>query len=76
MRSSPHANNKKNKNDIYVLGKDFAKGINDATIYAERVYSINFTGSNKTICLSLHYNGGNSYLFVNCTEILNQSKRF
>ena len=23
----------------------------------------------KKLCLSLHYNGANSYLFVNCTEI-------
>ena len=33
------------------------------------MYSINFTKSNKIFCLSLHYNGANSYLFVNGTEI-------
>ena len=33
------------------------------------MYSINFTEKNKTFCLSLHYNGANSYLFVNGTEI-------
>ena len=33
------------------------------------MYSINFTVTNKTFCLSLHYNGANSYLFVNGTEI-------
>ena len=33
------------------------------------MYSINFTENNKKFCLSLHYNGANSYLFVNCTEI-------
>ena len=27
--------------------------------------SINFTEKNKMFCLSLHYNGANSYLFVN-----------
>ena len=32
------------------------------------MYSIDFTLTNKTICLSLHYNGANSYLFVNGTE--------
>ena len=32
------------------------------------MYSINFTVTNKTFCLSLHYNGANSYLFVNGTE--------
>ena len=30
--------------------------------------SINFTVTKKTFCLSLHYNGANSYLFVNGTE--------
>ena len=33
------------------------------------MYSINFTVTKKKYCLSLHYNGANSYLFVNCTEI-------
>ena len=33
------------------------------------MYSINFTVARKKFCLSLHYNGANSYLFVNGTEI-------
>ena len=33
------------------------------------MYSIIFTENNKKICLSLRYNGANSYLFVNGTEI-------
>ena len=33
------------------------------------MYSINFTVTKKLFCLSLHYNGANSYLFVNGTEI-------
>ena len=33
------------------------------------MYSINFTVTKTKCCLSLHYNGGNSYLFVNGTEI-------
>ena len=33
------------------------------------MYSINFTENNKRFVLSLHYNGDNSYLFVNGTEI-------
>ena len=32
------------------------------------MYSINFTVTNKKFCLSLHYNGTNSYLFANGTE--------
>ena len=34
------------------------------------MYSINFTVTEKKCCLSLHYNGANSYLFVNGTEII------
>ena len=67
LSSSSHANNK--KNNFLVLGKDFVQGINGTTIYAEKMYSIVFTEKNKKICLSLHYNGANSYLFVNGTEI-------
>ena len=33
------------------------------------MYSINFTVTKKIFCLSLHYNGANSYLFVNGAEI-------
>ena len=36
---------------------------------AEKMYSINFTVTKKNFCLRLHYNGANSYLFVNGTEI-------
>ena len=32
------------------------------------MHSINFTEHNEKIWLSLHYNGGNSYLFVNGKE--------
>ena len=56
------------KKNILVLGKDFVQGINGTTIYAEKMYSINFTENNKKFCLSLHYNGDNSYLIVNSTE--------
>ena len=56
-------------NNILVLGKDFVQGINGTTIYAEKLYSVNFTKNSKKFCLSLYYNGANSYLFVNGTEI-------
>ena len=32
--------------------------------------SINFTVTKKRFCLSLHYNGANSYLFVNGKEVI------
>ena len=67
MSSSAHANNK--RKNILVLGKDFTQGLDHKTIYARKLYSINFTKTNTKFCYSLHYNGSNSYLFVNCTEI-------
>ena len=66
MSSSSHAINKK---DIFVLGKDFVQGVNGTTIYAEKLYSINFTENNQKFCLSLHYKGANSYFFVNGTKV-------
>ena len=65
MSSSVHANSK--TKNILVLGKDFVQGLENTAIYAEKLYSINFTENNKKFCLSLHYNGDNSYLFVNGT---------
>ena len=58
-----HSNNK--ANNIYVMGKGFVQGINDTTLYAEKVYSQNFPQPNKKFVLSLHYNDDNSYLFIN-----------
>ena len=67
MSSSPHIDNK--KKDILIHGKDPTKGL-EHKLTVEKLYSINFTESNKKFCLSLHYNGTNSYLFVNGTEII------
>ena len=33
------------------------------------MYSPNFTIANETFCLSLNYNGDDSYLFVNGKEV-------
>ena len=33
------------------------------------MYSVNFIVTNKKFCLSLHYNGANSYLVANGTDI-------
>ena len=38
-------------------------------INCRKMYSINFAVTKKKLCLSLHYNGVNSYLFANGTEI-------
>ena len=56
------------KKDILLLGKGSIQGI-EHTLTAEKIYSINFTVTKKKFCLILHYNGANSYLFVNGAEI-------
>ena len=52
-------------NHIYPMGTGLTQGINDTTIYAEKNFYRNFTDFGKKFVLSLHYNGDNSYLFVN-----------
>ena len=66
MGSYVHVDNKKKY--ILILGKGPTQ-ILEHTLTAEKMYSINFTEHNKKFCLSLHYNGANSYLFVNGKEI-------
>ena len=66
MSSSPHIDNK--KEDILALGKGPTQGL-EHTLTAEKMYSINFTVTKKKLCLYFHYNGANSYLFVNGIEI-------
>ena len=51
-----------------IFGKGPTQGL-EYTLSAEKMYSINFTDHNKKFCLSLHYNGANSYLFVKSKEI-------
>ena len=63
MSFSVHATNR--TNHIYLMGTGLTQGINDTTIYAEKYFYRNFTDFGKIFVLSLHYNGNNSYLFVN-----------
>ena len=56
------------KKDILILGIGPTQGLEN-TLAAEKMYSINFTNTNEKFCISLHYNGAKSYLFVNGTEI-------
>ena len=66
MSFSAHFDDK--KKDILVLQKGPTQGF-EHTLTAEKTYSINFTVTKKKFCLSSHYNGASSYLFVNGTEI-------
>ena len=51
-----------------ILGKGPTQGL-EHILTAGKMYSINFTVSKNKFCLSLHFNGANSYLFVNSKEI-------
>ena len=68
MRLPIHIDNK--RKDILILGKGPTQGLGEHSLTAEKMYSINFTGNGDKNCLSLHYNGANSYLFVNGIEII------
>ena len=66
MSPSVHVDNKK---DILILGKGLPQGL-EHRLTAGKMYSINFTVTRNNFFLSLHYNGANSYLFVNGTQII------
>ena len=67
MNSSIHVDNK--GKDILILGKGPTQGLGEHSLTAEKMYSVNFTLTKNRFCLSLLYNGANSYLFANGTKI-------
>ena len=68
MSYSVHADNK--GKDNLILGKGPTQGLGEHSLTAEKMYSVNFTDNGDKYCLSLHYNGASSYLFVNGVEII------
>ena len=50
---------------ILILGEGPTQGLDGTILTAEKLLLINFTENNKKFCLSLYYNGANSYLYVN-----------
>ena len=42
----------------------------EALVHHRKKFSINFSKANTKLCLSLHYNADNSYLFVNGKDSL------
>ena len=54
---------------ILTLGEGPTQGLDDTTLTAEAKYPMNFTQPGKRFVLSLHYNGSNSFLFVNATKV-------
>ena len=67
MNSSVHVDNK--KKHFLILGEGPTQGLDDTPLTAEKKNSINFTEHNEKFCLSLHYNGANSYLLLSSTKI-------
>ena len=67
MRSFIKIDNRKKY--ILILGKGTTQGL-EHTLSAGKIYSNNFAENDKKFCLSLHYNGANSYLFLNSKEII------
>ena len=54
---------------ILIRGEGPTQGLDVTTLTAETRYPINFTRSNKRFVLSLHYNGSESFFFVDATKI-------
>ena len=52
-----------------MLGEGDTLGINGSFGAPEKKFNINFSKAEKQFCVALHYNGDNSYLFVNGKEI-------
>ena len=65
MSSSVYIDNK--GKDILILGKGPTQGLDCTTFTAEGKYPINFMQSERFV-LNLHYNGNNTFLFVNATK--------
>ena len=62
-RSSSYVENR--KNNFLVLGEGPTFRINGSFGSPEKNVSINFSKANTKLCLSLHYNADNIYLFAN-----------
>ena len=67
LSSSEHIYNK--RKDFLILGERPIQELDDTTLTAEVNYPSNITQPRKRFVLSLHYNGSNSFLFVNATKI-------
>ena len=72
MSSSVHID--MTNKDILILCERPTQGLDDTTLTAEAKYPINLTKSKEKFVLSVHYNGSDSFLFVNATTKIFQFK--
>ena len=61
--------NYKKKRNTIIIGIGSTQELDYTTLTVEAQYSNGFSRSNRKFCLSLNYNGSNSFLFVNATKI-------
>ena len=66
MSSSVNVDNK--GKDILILGEGSTQGLHRTTFTTEAKYPIDFRQSGKRFLFSPHYDGSNSFLFVNTTK--------
>ena len=59
--SSSHVDNRKNNFLVLSEGPSYGNDRSFGTL--EEKFNINFSNARKKYCLTLHYNGGNSYFF-------------
>ena len=57
------------KNNFLVLGEGPNDDINGSIVAAEKKFTIHFSKAKAKLCLIMHCNGDNSYLFVNRKKI-------
>ena len=66
--SSSRPDNRKNNFSVLGEGPTYMASM-EAFGWQEKKFSINFSKASAKLCMSLHYNDGNGYLFVNGKEI-------
>ena len=64
-----------NNENILVLGKGSVQKLLECSLSAKKMYSINFTKTSEKFCLSLHYNGHNTYYLLMVQRILNLTEK-
>ena len=73
MSSSVHVENK--RKDNLILDEGVTQGLDDTILTAEAKYLINFTQPGEKFVLSLHYNGSNSFLIFNATNVYKSKQK-
>ena len=68
MSSSVHVDNK--GKDILILGKGPTQGLGEHSFIHKKCIQLILLIIEEKCCLNLHYNGANSYLFGDSTEII------